>query len=36
MNFIISRQKINIVKEAKYLSLILDEHLTFKKNIWRQ
>ena len=30
MNFRISGQKINIAKEAKYLGLKLDQHLTFK------
>ena len=33
MNFRISRQKISIVREAKYFGLILDEHLTFKKHM---
>ena len=31
MNFRISGQKINIVKEAKYLGLKLNQHLTFKQ-----
>ena len=31
MNFRISGQKINIVKEAKHLDLKLDQHLTFKQ-----
>ena len=30
MNFRISGQKINIMKETKYLGTIMDEHLTFK------
>ena len=30
MNFRISGQKINIMKETKYLGMIMDEHLTFK------
>ena len=30
MNFRISRQKINMISETKYLGLILDEYLTFK------
>ena len=33
MNFRISGQKINIVKEAKYLGLKLDQHLTFKQHM---
>ena len=33
MNFRISGQKVNIVKEAKYLGIILDEHLTFTKHM---
>ena len=33
MNFRISRQKINIVKEGKYLGLKLDQHLTFKQHM---
>ena len=33
MNFRISAQKINIVKEAKYLGLKLDQHLTFKQHM---
>ena len=30
MNFRISGQKTKIMKEAKYLEMIMDEHLTFK------
>ena len=30
MNFWISGEKLNIVKETKYLGMIMDEHLTFK------
>ena len=30
MNFRISEQKTNIMKETKYLGIIMDEHLTFK------
>ena len=33
MNFKISGQKINIVKEAKYLGLKLDQHLTIKQHM---
>ena len=33
MNFRVSGQKINIVKEAKYLGLKLDQHLTFKQHM---
>ena len=33
MNFWISRQKINITKETKYLGMIMDEHLTFKNHM---
>ena len=33
VNFIISGQKINIFKEAKYLGLKLDQHLTFKQHM---
>ena len=33
MNFRISEQKINIVKDVIVLGLILDEHLTFKKHM---
>ena len=33
MNFRISGQKINLVKEAKYLGLKLDQHLTFKQHM---
>ena len=33
MNFRTSGQKINIVKEAKYLGLVLDEHFTSKKHV---
>ena len=33
MNFRTSGQKINIVKEAKYLGLVLDEHFTSKKHM---
>ena len=32
MNFRISGQKINIMKETKYLGMIMDEHLTFKNH----
>ena len=30
MNFGISGQKVNIMKETKYLGMAMDEHLTFK------
>ena len=30
MNFRISGQKINIMKETKYLGMVMDENLTFK------
>ena len=33
MNFRISGQKINIVKEAKYLGFKLDQCLTFKQHM---
>ena len=33
MNFRISGQKINIMKETKYLGMIMDEHLTFKNHM---
>ena len=33
MNFKISGQKINILKEAKYLGLKLDQHLTFRQHM---
>ena len=33
MNFRVSGQKINIAKEAKYLGLKLDQHLTFKQHM---
>ena len=33
MNFRISGQKINIMKEIKYLGIIMDEHLTFKNHM---
>ena len=33
MNFRISGQKINIVKEVKYLELKLDQHLTIKQHM---
>ena len=33
MNFEISGQKTNIVKEAKYLGLKLDQHLPFKQHM---
>ena len=33
INFRISGQKINIVREAKYLGLKLDQHLTFKQHM---
>lgn len=31
MKFRIGEQKTNIIKESKYLGLILDDHLTFEK-----
>ena len=34
MNFRTSGQKTNIVKEAKYLGLMLDQHLTFKQHMY--
>ena len=33
MNFRISGQKTNIVKETKYLGFKLDQHLTFKQHM---
>ena len=33
MNFQISGQKANIMKETKYLGVIMDEHLTFKNRM---
>ena len=33
INFQISGQKIKIVKETKYLGMIMDEHLTFKSHV---
>ena len=33
MNFRISGQKINIMKETKYLGMIMDEHLNFKNHM---
>ena len=33
MNFQISKQKVNIMKETKYLGMIMDEHLTFKNHM---
>ena len=33
MNFRIRGQETNIVKEAKYLGLKLDQHLTFKQHM---
>ena len=33
MNFRISGQKINILKETKYLGTTMDEHLTFKNHM---
>ena len=33
MNFRISGQKVNIMKETKYLGMIMDEHLTFKNHM---
>ena len=33
MNFRISGQKINIMKETKYFGIIMDEHLTFKNHM---
>ena len=33
MNFRISGQKINIMKETRYLGMIIDEHVTFKNHI---
>ena len=32
MNFRISRQETNVAKEAKYLRLKLDQHLTVEGN----
>ena len=34
INFQISGQKINIMKETKYLGTVMDKHLTFKNHIW--
>ena len=33
MKLRISGQKINIMKETKYLGMIMDEHLTFKNHM---
>ena len=33
INFRISGQKINIMKETKYLGMIMDKHLTFKNHM---
>ena len=33
MNFRISGQKIHIMKETKYLGMVIDEHLTFKNDV---
>ena len=33
MNFQISGQKINIMKETKYLGMVMDKHLTFKNHV---
>ena len=33
MDFEISGQKINIMKETKYLGMVMDEHLTFKNHM---
>ena len=33
INFRFSGQKRNIMKEAKYLGMVMDEHLTFKNNM---
>ena len=33
INFRITGQKINIMKERKYLGIIMDEHLTFKNHM---
>ena len=33
MNFRNSGQKVNIMKETKYLGMIMDEHLTFKNHM---
>ena len=33
MNFRITGQKVNIMKEKKYLGMIMDEHLTFKNHM---
>ena len=33
MNFRISGQKIKIMKETKYLGMVMDEHLTFKNHM---
>ena len=33
MNFQISGQKINIMKETKYLGMVMDEHLNFKNDM---
>ena len=32
MNFRISEQKTNIMKETKYLRMVMDEHLTFQNH----
>ena len=33
MNFQISGQKVNIMKETNYLGMIMEEHLTFKNHM---
>ena len=33
MDFEISGQKINIMKETKYLGMVMDEYLTFKNHM---
>ena len=33
MNFQISGQKMNIMKETNYLGIIMDEHLIFKNHM---
>ena len=33
MDFEISGQKINIMKETNYLGMVMDEHLTFKNHM---
>ena len=32
MNFRISEQKTNVMKETKYLRMVMDEHLTFQNH----